>query len=79
MSDETYLGDGLYASFDGFQIKLRASRPGPPERDENGYVNVVYLEPAVWQCLEALVSQWFRPEWYEERTRARAREGEAKG
>lgn len=24
MSDERYLGDGLYASFDGFMIKLRA-------------------------------------------------------
>ena len=26
---ETYLGDGLYASFDGWQVKLRAPRPGP--------------------------------------------------
>ena len=25
---ETYLGDGLYASFDGWQIKLRAPRDG---------------------------------------------------
>lgn len=24
---ETYLGDGLYAGFDGFQITLRAPRP----------------------------------------------------
>jgi len=23
---ETYLGDGLYASFDGWQVKLRAPR-----------------------------------------------------
>ena len=23
---ETYLGDGLYASFDGYQIRLRAPR-----------------------------------------------------
>ncbi|MHC6156587.1 hypothetical protein ACVSQB_33025 [Bradyrhizobium elkanii] len=36
---ETYLGDGLYASFDGYQIQLRAPRP---EGD-----HVVYLEPAV--------------------------------
>jgi hypothetical protein len=30
MSDtsECYLGDGLYASFDGWQIVLRAPRPG---------------------------------------------------
>lgn len=26
MDNETYLGDGLYASFDGYQIKLRAPR-----------------------------------------------------
>lgn len=26
MENEEYLGDGLYASFDGFQIKLRAPR-----------------------------------------------------
>ena len=26
--NETYLGDGLYASFDGWQIKLRAPREG---------------------------------------------------
>ena len=25
---ETYLGDGLYASFDGWQVKLRAPREG---------------------------------------------------
>ena len=25
---ETYLGDGLYASFDGWQIRLRAPRDG---------------------------------------------------
>jgi hypothetical protein len=28
MSEETYLGDGLYASFDGWLIKLRAPRIG---------------------------------------------------
>lgn len=26
--EETYLGDGLYASFDGFMITLRAPRQG---------------------------------------------------
>jgi hypothetical protein len=25
---EVYLGDGLYASFDGYQIRLRAPRDG---------------------------------------------------
>jgi hypothetical protein len=28
MTKETYLGDGLYASYDGDQIKLRAPREG---------------------------------------------------
>lgn len=39
MNDETYLGDGLYASFDGYQFKLRAPR-------ENGD-HVVYFEQYV--------------------------------
>ena len=36
---EVYLGDGLYASFDGFQVRLRA-----PRGSED---HIVYLEPAV--------------------------------
>ena len=43
MSEETYLYDGLYASFDGFQIRLRAPRDvGDHE---------VFLEPATWREL----------------------------
>lgn len=37
MNAETYLGDGLYASFDGYQVKLRAPR--------NPVDHEVYLEP----------------------------------
>lgn len=40
---ETYIGDGCYASFDGYQIKLRAPRL---EGDHE-----VYLEPDVFQGL----------------------------
>ena len=40
MEKETYLGDGLYASFDGFMITLRAPR-------ENGD-HWVGLEPQVY-------------------------------
>ncbi len=40
---ETYLGDGLYASFDGFGVKLRAPR-------EDGD-HEVYLEPDVFEAL----------------------------
>jgi hypothetical protein len=49
--EETYLGDGLYASFDGWQIKLRAPRPHGiwEERNEE-----VFLEPAVWAALKPL-------------------------
>jgi hypothetical protein len=42
---ETYLGDGLYASFDGYHIVLRAPRDGQPD-------SVVYLEPAVYNALQ---------------------------
>ena len=40
---ETYLGDGLYASFDGYAITLRAPR-------ENGD-HVVVLEPDVYKAM----------------------------
>jgi len=36
---ETYLGDGCYASFDGFQFCLRS-----PREESN---HLVYLEPVV--------------------------------
>jgi len=41
--NETYLGDGLYASDDGYQICLRAPR-------EDGD-SIVYIEPSVWDAL----------------------------
>ncbi len=40
---ERYLGDGLYASFDGYMIKLRA-----PRADGD---HIVFLEPAIWHEL----------------------------
>jgi hypothetical protein len=42
---EEYLGDGLFASFDGWQIKLRAPRDNCDHE--------VYLEPGI---LEALIN-----------------------
>jgi len=45
--DETYLGDGLYASFDGWQFCLRAPR-------ENGN-HFVHLEPHVLATFIAYV------------------------
>jgi hypothetical protein len=37
MSEQTYLGDGVYASFDGYQIRLATTR-------DNG-IHEIYLEP----------------------------------
>ena len=50
MKNETYLGDGLYASFDGWHIFLRAPR-------ENGD-HFVGLEPQVFKNL----LEWYRKE-----------------
>lgn len=49
MNIETYLGDGLYASFDGFQLTLRAPRS---EGD-----HWVALEPEVLAKFEAFVAE----------------------
>jgi hypothetical protein len=43
INNETYLGDGLYASFDGYSLWLRAPR-------EHGD-HVVALEPSVYRAL----------------------------
>jgi hypothetical protein len=44
MSEETYLGDGLYASFDGFMFTLRAPR--------GNIDHWVGLEPAVMKAFD---------------------------
>lgn len=44
---ETYLGDGLYASFDGWQFALRAPRDGGND--------FVYLEPSTLEAFERFV------------------------
>lgn len=49
MQDETYLGDGLYVSFDGYQLKLRAPR-------EDGD-HEVYLEPQVYKAFVDYVNR----------------------
>lgn len=48
---EEHIGDGLYASFDGFQFKLRAPRP---ECDHE-----VFLEPAVLQAFEDYINRTY--------------------
>lgn len=42
MSQPEYLGDAVYASFDGWQIELRTG---------DGNNQVIYLEPRVYQAL----------------------------
>lgn len=41
--NETYLGDAVYASFDGWQIRLRTG---------DGNNQVIYLEPSVYAALQ---------------------------
>lgn len=48
--DKTYLGDGLFAEYDGWQIKLYAS-------DGIQETNTVYLEPQVLRAFEAYISK----------------------
>lgn len=60
---ETYLGDGLYASCDGWQIKLRAPRGHAGD-------HVVYLDPTVFAALTSYEAR------IREAARARKPEGE---
>ena len=50
MSEELYLGDGLFASFDGWQIKLRAPRGTHGDHE-------VFLEPDVYEALAAFAKK----------------------
>lgn len=50
---EVYLGDGLYASFTGGMIKLRAPRPGGDDE--------VFLERSVFNSLVEVANVYFNP------------------
>jgi hypothetical protein len=50
---ETYIGDGLYVSFDGFSFTLRAPR-------EHGD-HFVCLEPSVLANFQSFVNQILKP------------------
>lgn len=52
MENETYLGDAVYASFDGYQIKLRTG---------DGNNQVIYLEPGVYHALQRFVADLSKP------------------
>lgn len=47
--EEVYLGDAVYASFDGYQIRLRCDAPAHP--------NVIYIEPEVFDALLKFVER----------------------
>lgn len=47
---ETYLGDGLYASFDGWHVVLRAPRFGDD--------HFVALEPEVYRALQGWIERF---------------------
>jgi len=49
MDGETYHGDGVYASFDGFMIRLRAPRAGGDHE--------LFLEPQVLAAFERYVEK----------------------
>jgi hypothetical protein len=64
MTDETYLGDGLYASFDDGQIWLRATREGGDRR--------VALEPSTYRALVSFAGRyWPQPKEDEIETMSR--------
>lgn len=50
---ETYLGDGLYARFDGYQIDLRAPRETGDDH--------CYLDPTVAQNLRLFIQDCWTP------------------
>lgn len=58
--EEVYIGDGLYASYDGYQIKLRAPRavmrPGQTIFEAEEVMHEVFLEYRVWVALKHFVS-----------------------
>ena len=49
INEEVYLGDGLYASFDGYQIRLRAPHGAHDEQ--------VFLELGVYLQLRAFAAR----------------------
>jgi hypothetical protein len=70
MPEETYIGDGLYASFDGYQFCLRAPR-------SVGFGDhMVFLEPDVLEKFLRFVGRNFR---ISEKTLAVLREDPDKG
>ncbi len=45
-----YIGDGVYATYDGFGIRLTTE-------DGYGITNQIYFEPSVWRSLVKFVAR----------------------
>lgn len=58
MNNQIYLGDGVYASFDGYQVGLRCDCMSVP--------NTIFLEPEVLIRLNQAVAMWTKPEVVED-------------
>ena len=48
--EKTYLGDAVYASFDGYQIELRTG---------DGNNQVIYLDPGVYAALQRFAAKCY--------------------
>ena len=53
VDNETYIGDGVYASFDGYQICLRTER-------EPGNWHEIYLDPQTYSALTVFRDQFYK-------------------
>lgn len=45
-----YIGDGVYASFDGFQLRLWTEREGGTHE--------IFFEPREWEALKRTMERW---------------------
>jgi len=50
MNAETYIGDGIYVSFDGWHVWLRTPREGGDHR--------IAMEPEVWRSLHDWIANY---------------------
>lgn len=53
MNTQAYLGDGVYASFDGYQIELTANGVGPDATDR------IFLDSRVFTQLQQWVEKGY--------------------
>ena len=61
MKTETYLGDGLYASFDGYRINLRAPRDGGDHwvsLDPDAFDALMEFRAKTAELMKRGVAQW---------------------